>query len=138
MTLALWRISNHVDLDGVGGLYASGRWHPQGVRVVYLAEHPALALLEVLVHFDTDLDELPPQYTLMEVAAPADLVEELPVDAEQGRVRGLGAGWQDNLETTQRIGAEWLKSGRSALLRVPSAVAPFSHNYVLNLSLIHI
>ena len=30
--VTLWRISQHADLSGVGGLYASGRWHTRGDR----------------------------------------------------------------------------------------------------------
>lgn len=50
----LWRISNYEDLQGLGGLYTAGRWHPLGQRVVYLSEHPVLALLEVMVHLEID------------------------------------------------------------------------------------
>lgn len=63
----LWRISNYKDLKGLGGLKASGRWHNRGVPIVYLAETPALAMLEVLVHFDMTLDEIPKHYQLLEI-----------------------------------------------------------------------
>jgi RES domain-containing protein len=52
----LWRISNFVDLSGEGGLGASGRWHTEGRLVVYLADCPAGALLERIVHM-TDMVE---------------------------------------------------------------------------------
>jgi hypothetical protein len=48
--MVLWRISNFAGLKGIGGLRALGRWHFAGRPVVYLAEHPAGALLETLVH----------------------------------------------------------------------------------------
>jgi RES domain-containing protein len=44
--MELWRISIYADLSGAGGLMASGRWHSQGKRIVYLADHPSSALLE--------------------------------------------------------------------------------------------
>jgi len=47
--MELWRISNYADLSGAGGLQAAGRWHTRGKRIVYLADHPASALLEMLV-----------------------------------------------------------------------------------------
>ena len=50
--MELWRISNYADLSGIGGLKAAGRWHSQGRRIVYLADHPSSALLEMLVHMD--------------------------------------------------------------------------------------
>ena len=35
-------------------------------------------------------------------------------------------------EATQEIGSEWLRSGRTAHLRVPSALVPETYNYQLN------
>ncbi|MEA2543931.1 MAG: hypothetical protein QOH35_5297, partial [Acidobacteriaceae bacterium] len=45
----LWRISNHCDLQGMGGEKTDGRWHTakRGKRIVYLSDYPALALIEV-------------------------------------------------------------------------------------------
>lgn len=53
--MELWRISNYADLSGEGGLRAAGRWHTRGKRIVYLTDHPASALLELLAHMDRDL-----------------------------------------------------------------------------------
>ncbi|MFL6462844.1 MAG: RES domain-containing protein, partial [Bryobacteraceae bacterium] len=50
--LVLWRISNHADLAGIGGLRCSARWHSQGHRVVYLAWSPSAALIEAMVHLE--------------------------------------------------------------------------------------
>ena len=66
----LWRISNHASLSGEGGLHASGRWHARGRRVVYLADHPASALLEVMVHLEIDAEDLPSHYQLLGVDVP--------------------------------------------------------------------
>ena len=60
----LWRISNHAALDGRGGLLAGARWHMAGQPIVYLAESPAGSLLEVLVHLELDLDNLPKSFKL--------------------------------------------------------------------------
>lgn len=49
--MRLWRISNYADLSGQGGLIAPGRWHSQGRRIIYAADHPASAMLESLVRF---------------------------------------------------------------------------------------
>ncbi len=46
--MVVWPISNHLALDGSGGLRASGRWHSRGRRIVYCALNPATALLEAL------------------------------------------------------------------------------------------
>ena len=122
--MVLWRISRHRDLDGLGGLRAPGRWHERGLPVVYLAETAAGALLEVCVH--TAANDVPPGYTLLEVTVPATTkVEAISVDS-------LPQDWWEDLESTRAIGSEWLRSMRSALLRVPSVLAPATFNVLLN------
>jgi RES domain-containing protein len=123
----LWRISNYADLKGIGGLKASGRWHFAGRPVVYLAEHPAGALLEMLVHAEIgSLAELPDTYQLLRVEVP-DTVTVAEIPAPE-----LPDSWRDDLTWTQAAGTEWLASGASVLLKVPSAVMPYAHNYVMN------
>ena len=56
-----WRLCRrpYADLTGDGARLAGGRWNRRGRAVVYLAEHPALAVLEVRVHLDVPLELLP-------------------------------------------------------------------------------
>ena len=125
--MKVWRISNHGDLSGRGGLRAAGRWHSAGRPIVYLAEHPASALLEVLVHLDIDDGSaLPVAYQLLEVVTAAKVgVLGLPANA-------LNASWRDDPGATRAIGDAWLASAQSALLRVPSALVPSVANYLFN------
>jgi RES domain-containing protein len=127
--MRLWRISNHADLSGEGGRLVDGRWHPRGLPVVYLAEHPALALLEHLVHLEIDLADLPDGYQLLEVELPDDLAIER-ITAE-GLI-ALDPEWPRNAQLTQRLGGDWLRSRRSPLLGVPSVILPRSTNFLLN------
>lgn len=124
--MKLWRISNYADLQGKGGLKASGRWHNRGIPIIYLSESPALAMLEVLVHFELDLSEIPASYQLLEVDY------NLRTGMSHLHKNALLDGWQDDLELTRAIGDEWLISSSSLLLRVPSAVVPHSYNYLFN------
>ena len=75
--MRLWRISNHADLSGEGGRRVGGRWHERGRPVVYLSEHPALALLENLVHLEIDPEDLPSGYQLLTVDVPDGRIESL-------------------------------------------------------------
>ena len=72
--MELWRISNYADLSGGGGLRAGGRWHSLGRKIVYLADHPSSALLEMLVHMDRDL--IPATYQLLRVVVLAAIAIE--------------------------------------------------------------
>lgn len=122
--MLLWRISRHLDLSGSGGLRASGRWHDHGLPIVYLAESPAGALLETCVH--TSANDIPPEYTLLAVK----LDDQTPVEALDSTA--LPTGWIEQLEVTREIGSVWLRSRRSLLLRVPSALVPATFNVLLN------
>jgi RES domain-containing protein len=126
--ISLWRISNHADLEGVGGEVASGRWHraERGKRIVYLAEHPALALLEVLVNLKGDPRKFPDQYQLSKVNVSSD------VYARMESITRLSSDWLDNTELTRNIGDDILSKGQTVLAKVPSAVCPESFNYLLN------
>lgn len=124
--MKLWRVSNYADLQGIGGLKTAARWHNKGIPVVYLAESPALAMLEILVHFDMEPDEVPDQYQLLEVE----------YDGRKGISRldesALPANWRANIPLTRAFGDKWLTGSSSAVLRVPSVIVPHSYNYLLN------
>jgi RES domain-containing protein len=122
----LWRISNHLALAGDGALRASGRWHSRGRRVVYCAENPATALLEILVHFEIEIRDLPARYRLLKIAAPDD------VRAERVSLDDMPSDWPEKTEVTRAIGDRWLASGSTALLRVPSVLVPETFNVLLN------
>jgi RES domain-containing protein len=91
-----------------------------------LAEHPALALLETLVHLDIDPDELPSHYQLLTVdVADAVAVEELSEAA-------LTTNWRHAPQDTRALTRAWFVERRTALLRIPSAIVPAAFNYLLN------
>jgi RES domain-containing protein len=121
----LWRISDHADLNGFGGRKFSSRWTSLGRLVVYMAESPAGALLEVLVHVELEEDELPDEYQLLQISVPDDLNIRALDDP-------LPPDWRERQRVTQRIGDHWLVSRETPLARVPSAIAPHTRNYLLN------
>lgn len=123
--MILWRISNYADLKGIGGLRAGGRWHFPGQPVVYLAEHPALALLEVLVHHEVSrIEDLPRNYQLLKV--------EVDDAVAVASIADLPADWKQNAGWSKRAGTEWLTVRSSLLLKVPSVLVPYASNYVFN------
>jgi RES domain-containing protein len=120
----LWRISNYADLSGIGGMRAGGRWHSQGRRIVYLADHPSSALLEMLVHMDRDL--IPPTYQLLRIDISLDVTIEAVVAGD------LSGNWRTDTIASREIGDRWLDRSTSALLRVPSAISEQGQNFLLN------
>jgi RES domain-containing protein len=124
----IWRICQqkhqNTAFSGIGGLYAQARWSPQGYHVVYTAESLALASLEVFVH--TESNQIPL------VAIRAFLPDDVAITEVD--VSDLPINWQ--LETAypvlQNIGKQWLVSGQTPVLKVPSAIIPVEFNYILN------
>src|ERR1700740_2365327 len=117
--MILWRIRRHRDLSGIRGLRAAGRWHYAGIPIVYLAETPASALLEVCVH--TSANDVPPEFTLLKIEGPNVRVPSIGVDT-------LPKGWRTDLEITRDLGTSWLGKNETAILRVPRAIVPQTIN----------
>ena len=122
----LWRISNHGDLAGLGGEKTSGRWHTaaRGKRIVYLSEHPAVALIEALANLKGDPQLFPDTYQLIRINVAESVSREAPLI--------LSKNWREDLVETRSRGDSWLSEGRSALLAVPSGPSPESLNYLFN------
>jgi RES domain-containing protein len=119
--MRLWRISGYADLSGRGGVVSAGRWNFRDTPMVYCADHPATALLEILVHVDAE--DLPSDYQLLEIGVPdttAIFVPDLPRD------------WKGDIAFTRRIGTDFIAANTHAAMQVPCAIVPFARNYLLN------
>jgi RES domain-containing protein len=113
-------------LDGRGGLFVGGRWHTPRRLVTNTSDSLALASLEVLVHCDLDL--VPTDLVSIEIELPDTLKpSELPLAKLPRHWRKYPAP-----PALQRLGNAWLDVATSAALRVPSAIIPSEHNYLLN------
>jgi RES domain-containing protein len=121
--MILWRISRHRDFTGAGGLKVPGRWHYAGQPVVYLAESPSAALLEVCVH--TSANDVPPEFTLMRIEGPDRKISVI-------KAQDLPQDWRTRPELTRDLGTAWLKKKESILLQVPSAIVPETANFLFN------
>lgn len=124
--MILWRVSNYQNLDGVGGLYVSGRWHTKGHPIIYCTLNPATALLETLVHMEIDSEDRPDRFQVLRIEGPDELsIEKVSVDS-------LSANWEEDLRITQTVGDLWLTEARSLLLQVPSVLVPETWNVLVN------
>ena len=110
------------------GSRGRGRWHEQGIPMVYAADQPATALLETLVHAGR-ADLITADYVLFEI--------ELDEDADLLRLPDseLPPDWRDWPwpASTQEIGTFWHENRNSVALSVPSAVIPMHRNVLLNI-----
>lgn len=108
--------------SGEGAEKGGGRWNSRGLRAVYLSQSLSLAALETLVHLNPRLSF---RYVFFTAKFPDSLVEAVAV---------LPPGWdvEPPGPPSQRLGDQWLREQRSAVLQVPSAIVPSELNYVLN------
>lgn len=129
MKIEAWRIvkAKHAAtaFAGDGAKRHGGRWNSPGVAVVYCASSTALAMLEMLVHMQSQ--DLLRRYVLFAVTFDASLVEAV-------RSRDLPRGWSRTPPpaAVHRIGDRWIVAGRAPVLRVPSVLVPHESNYLLD------
>ncbi len=124
--VALWRVSNYATLDGVGGTYVSGRWHTKGRPIIYCSEDPSTALLEALVHIEIDAEDRPQIFQVLKIQC------SNPLSIERVNVKNLSPDWRTDMTHTRAAGDDWLRSGKSLLLKVPSVLVPERHNFLIN------
>ena len=134
MSRTVWRIAADTpkyeahDLSGAGAQATGGRWNEKDVPVVYAAETRALACLETVVHLNAS--GLPLNRTLVAVTIPDDVW----ANAQRESATTLAVGWDAEPAGRASIGfgTKWLRSGRSALLVVPSVIVPEEFNVLIN------
>ncbi len=113
-----WRLCRapFADLSGEGARLYGGRWNSPGSAMVYAADEPALAVLEVRVHLDLPPDLIPDDYVLIKLDLSGLTAEDLAVLPADPRA----------------FGDQWLEQKRSPILRVPSLIVPDARNLLLN------
>lgn len=134
VVVTLWRVAPETrdcladDLSGSGAAKNPGRWNEKGQQVVYTGVNPALAVLETVAHID--IHGLPLNRFLVEIHVPIAVWER----RKRITIDVLPAGW-DAMPgglTSIRIGAAWYRSGKTALLEVPSAIVEEDRVVLIN------
>jgi RES domain-containing protein len=129
LIVSAWRIvkRKHVKdaFSGEGARLFGGRWNNPGTALIYTAESQSLAALEMLVRLEEP--DLLAAYVVFGIEINDSLMTKL--DPLQ-----LPKNWQDDPAPAgaMSIGDDWVAAGSSAALRVPSAVIPAEHNFLLN------
>ncbi|MEO7294079.1 MAG: RES family NAD+ phosphorylase [Ginsengibacter sp.] len=111
------------DLSGQGAKIYGGRWNPVGFAALYISEFISLSILEILVRADKFTS--PDAYTLLSIQIPEDSVSFIEIEK-------LKIGWQQHIEYTKWIGEQFIKNNTTLTLKVPSAIVPQEHNFLIN------
>ncbi len=127
--MTVYRLTKAVYADtAFRGSRGRGRWHEQGIPMVYAADQPATALLETLVHTGR-ADLLTADYVLFRIQLD-EAAHVLTVPEEQRPDDWQTWPWP---ASTQQIGTFWHQQQQSVALQVPSAVVPVQYNMLLNI-----
>jgi RES domain-containing protein len=123
-----WRIARAkfaLDRSGAGGLADGGRWHAQGVPVIYAGLSVEICAMEKLAHTG---HILPPDLMLVALSLPDDLALYETADC------AALPGWEATPPgaVSLEYGTTFLRSLRALGMIVPSAIVPEARNIVLN------
>jgi RES domain-containing protein len=127
--MVLYRIAQTAyigDLSGSGPRLYGGRWNPKGIGVIYTSESRALAALEFFVHLSRTV--IPPGLSLASIEIPDK------ASRKERTMEELPRNWRSYpapLELAD-IGASWISSKKSLLLRLPSVIMPPEKNVLIN------
>jgi RES domain-containing protein len=120
------RLYSKNPLNGEGAWRFGGRWSSPGIRLAYTSEHLSLAMIEYYVHIDPS-------------DAPEDLVvisADIPDAVSRTRIAEtrLPADWRQSPPSPElaSIGDSFFARGKTAILIVPSALAPSESNWLIN------
>lgn len=122
-----WRIVRPVyaaePLSGAGAALWGSRWNSVGVEVVHAATSRPLAVLEMLVHVRRT--RIPMEAILIPFEIPDNAIADVPE---------LPKGWNEfpYREESRATGDQWINSGSSLALFVPSAIIPAERNILIN------
>lgn len=111
--------------SGEGARAYGGRWNHPGIPMVYAAQTRALAALEALAHYAGAERRI--AFVTFEIDVPDKLAIHIAA-------ADLPRNWrsEEPSVSTQDLGSQWQRSGRSAALVVPSVLVPREFCVLLN------
>lgn len=125
--IRLFRIADarHPIWDGSGAALVGGRWNTPGRAVIHASPSYACAMLEILAH--AGIGRVPRHHRYVIAEGPDE------ISVERWDAASLPAGWDaEDSVTARNFGDCWLAEARSAVLIVPSVVARFESNALVN------
>jgi len=126
--MILYRIAKNEyirDLNGTGARRYGGRWNKPGIPVLYTSEARSLALLELIVHFNSAA-AIKLGYSFLSIEVDEQAIHHLPEDLQPNLLT------QMNTLELSKITEEYFYPKNTLALKVPSMLVPSEYNYLLN------
>ena len=113
------------DLSGMGAKMFGGRWNPKGYSMLYTSENKSLSALEVLVHLNNKT--VPEELQIITL----ELQEGDIIEYDVKKYRKI-LKREDSIIKFKMEGKNWIDSGLSIGLKVPSVLIRGEMNILLN------
>ena len=114
------------DLSGTGAAMYGGRWNSIGTYILYTSETSALSILENIVHYD--VNEIPDNLNLARIIIPENSAV-LKLESKH-----LPKNWNSPVlfKELQLFGDKLIKDKKYLAIRIPSVIAPYENNLLIN------
>ncbi len=114
------------DLTGNGARIHGGRWNSPGIPAIYTSGSKSLAMLESLTNTPPAI--LQNDFSILTIEISGRLV------IDEILLQDLPANWDIYPAPViiVKTGDKWLLEAKTLLLKVPSAIIPSEHNYIIN------
>ncbi len=124
--MIVYRIANDLykeDISGNGAAINGSRWNSRNIKILYAGEYISLCMLESLLHLRKV--DIPIKQYLLSIQIPGAEFQEI-------KLSKLKDKWQQYINYTQYMGDQFISSNQHLCLKVPSAIVPQEHNFLIN------
>lgn len=125
--MEVFRISKEPYANALTTSGNANRWNKKGQLVLYTGSSRSLSTLELVVHKGavTPLEN----YKVMVIS-----IADEDTLYKQVLQKDLPVNWRkfDAYSALQQIGADWINSQETLILKVPSAINPMEYNFIIN------
>jgi RES domain-containing protein len=113
------------DMTGEGARLFGGRWNHPGIACLYASASRALAVLEFSVN--TGMEDIPVTLRIVTIDTGSATIQEISKSK-------LPADWKATPapSSTKDFGSGLIKSAKTAIIQIPSAIIDSEYNFLLN------
>ncbi len=125
--MEVYRISREKYAGRLSSSGKANRWNRDGQNVIYAGSSRSLSTLELIVHKGSIRPSVNYKVMVISLADDDNLFRQI-------MLRDLPEDWQkmSAYSTLQSLGSEWYENQETLILKVPSVIIPYEHNYVIN------
>ena len=125
--MEVFRISKQAYAHTLRSSGSANRWNTKGQQVIYIGSSRSLSSLELVVHRGSVQPATAYKVMVILVADDDHLIKQV-------QLKDLPSNWRSlaSYAALQKIGSTWYDSQETVVLKVPSAIIIYEHNYIIN------